>query len=45
LIDGDLLDAVPAIELSAPTETAPDRRRRFQVIEGGFNRRSLLMER
>jgi IS1 family transposase len=32
---GDLLDAVLAIEPAAPTETAPDRRRRFQVIEGG----------
>ena len=32
---GDLLDAAVAIEPAAPTETAPDRRRRFQVIEGG----------
>jgi IS1 family transposase len=32
---GDLLDAVMAIEPAAPTETAPDRRRGFRVIEGG----------
>jgi hypothetical protein len=32
---GDLLDAVLAMEPPAPTETAPDRRRRFRVIEGG----------
>ena len=32
---GDLLDAVLAIEPPAPTETAPDRRRRFRVIDGG----------
>jgi hypothetical protein len=32
---GDLLDAALAIEPPAPTETAPDRRRRFRVIEGG----------
>lgn len=32
---GDLLDAVLAIEPPAPTETAPDRRRRFRVIQGG----------
>lgn len=32
---GDLLDAALAIEPPAPTETAPDRRRLFRVIEGG----------
>jgi hypothetical protein len=32
---GELLDAILAIEPPAPTETAPDRRRRFRVIEGG----------
>jgi IS1 family transposase len=32
---GELLDAMLAIDPPAPTETAPDRRRRFQVIEGG----------
>ncbi len=34
---GALLDAALAIEPAAPTETAPDRRRRFKVIEGGRN--------
>jgi hypothetical protein len=32
---GDLLDAALAIEPPAPTETAPDRRRQFRVIQGG----------
>lgn len=32
---GDLLDAALAVEPPAPTETAPDRRRRFRVIQGG----------
>lgn len=32
---GDLLDAALAVEPPAPTETAPDRRRAFRVIEGG----------
>jgi len=34
---GDLLDAALAIAPPQPTETAPDRRRRFRVIEGGKN--------
>jgi hypothetical protein len=32
---GELLDAILAIEPPAPTETAPDRRRRFRVVQGG----------
>jgi hypothetical protein len=32
---GELLDAALAVAPREPTETAPDRRRRFQVIEGG----------
>jgi IS1 family transposase len=32
---GDLLDAALAVAPTDPTETAPDRRRRFRVIEGG----------
>jgi len=32
---GELLDAAQAIATPDPTETAPDRRRRFRVIEGG----------
>jgi len=32
---GELLDAALAVATPDPTETAPDRRRRFQVIEGG----------
>lgn len=32
---GDLLDAALRIEPPAPTGTAPDRRRRFRVIDGG----------
>ena len=32
---GKLIDAALAIAPPAPTETAPDRRRRFRVIEGG----------
>ena len=32
---GELLDAALAVAPAAPTETAPDRRRRFRVIEGG----------
>jgi hypothetical protein len=32
---GELLDAALAVAPREPTETAPDRRRRFLVIEGG----------
>jgi IS1 family transposase len=32
---GELLDAALAVATSDPTETAPDRRRRFRVIDGG----------
>jgi hypothetical protein len=32
---GDLLDAALAAAPAGPTETAPDRRRRFRVIQGG----------
>jgi len=32
---GELLDAALAVAPPAPTETAPDRRRRFRVIQGG----------
>jgi hypothetical protein len=32
---GDLLDAAFAAEPHKPTLTAPDRRKRFRVIEGG----------
>jgi hypothetical protein len=32
---GDLLDAALAVAPADPTTTAPDRRRRFRVIEGG----------
>ena len=32
---GDLLDAALATQPITPTTTAPDRRRRFRVIEGG----------
>jgi hypothetical protein len=32
---GELLDASLAIATPDPTETAPDRRKRFRVIEGG----------
>lgn len=32
---GELLDASLAVATPDPTETAPDRRRRFRVIEGG----------
>jgi IS1 family transposase len=32
---GELLNAALAVAPREPTETAPDRRRRFQVIEGG----------
>jgi hypothetical protein len=32
---GDLLDAALVAAPSGPTETAPDRRRRFRVIDGG----------
>jgi IS1 family transposase len=32
---GELLDAALAVAPTEPTETAPDRRRRFRVIEGG----------
>ncbi len=32
---GELLDAALAVAPREPTETAPDRRRRFRVIDGG----------
>jgi hypothetical protein len=32
---GDLLDAALATQPIRPTATAPDRRKRFRVIEGG----------
>jgi hypothetical protein len=32
---GDLLDAALATQPITPTTTAPDRRKRFRVIEGG----------
>jgi hypothetical protein len=32
---GELLDAALAVATPDPTETAPDRRRKFRVIEGG----------
>jgi hypothetical protein len=32
---GELLDAALAVAPRAPTETVPNRRRRFRVIEGG----------
>jgi len=32
---GDLLDAALATQPITPTTTAPDRRRRFRVIDGG----------
>jgi IS1 family transposase len=32
---GDLIDAALAVATPDPTETAPDRRRKFRVIEGG----------
>lgn len=34
---GDLLDAALATQPIGPVVTAPDRRRAFQVIEGGKN--------
>jgi IS1 family transposase len=34
---GELLDAALAVAPTEPTETAPDRRRRFRVIEGGLS--------
>jgi len=34
---GELIDAALAVAPAAPTETAPDRRRGFRVIEGGFS--------
>jgi hypothetical protein len=34
---GDLIDAALAVATSDPTETAPDRRRKFRVIEGGLS--------
>jgi IS1 family transposase len=33
---GELLDAALAVATPDPTETAPDRRRKFRVIEGGL---------
>jgi hypothetical protein len=32
---GELIDAAFAVAPRGPTETAPDRRRSFRVIEGG----------
>jgi hypothetical protein len=32
---GELLDAALAVATLDPTDTAPDRRRRFRVIDGG----------
>jgi hypothetical protein len=41
---GELLDAALAVASPDPTETAPDRRRRFRVIEGGKSlKRSVLL--
>jgi hypothetical protein len=34
---GDLLDAALAVAPTEPTETAPDRRRLFRVIQGGLS--------
>ncbi len=34
---GELIDAALAVAPAAPTETAPDRRRGFRVIEGGIS--------
>jgi hypothetical protein len=34
---GDLLDAALAVATPDPTTTAPERRRRFRVIEGGLS--------
>ncbi len=34
---GDLIDAALAVATPDPTETAPDRRRKFRVIEGGLS--------
>jgi len=34
---GDLLDAALAVAPADPTTTAPDRRRRFRVIDGGLS--------
>ena len=34
---GELLDAALATQSITPTTTAPDRRKRFRVIEGGRN--------
>jgi len=34
---GELIDAARATQPITPTTTAPDRRRRFRVIEGGQN--------
>jgi hypothetical protein len=34
---GDLIDAALATQPIEPVATAPDRRRRFRVIEGGRN--------
>jgi hypothetical protein len=32
---GELIETALAVTIRGPTETAPDRRRRFRVIEGG----------
>jgi hypothetical protein len=32
---GEFLDAAVAVATRAPTETAPDRRRQFRIVEGG----------
>jgi hypothetical protein len=34
---GELIDAALAVATPDPTETAPERRRKFRVIEGGRN--------
>jgi hypothetical protein len=34
---GDLIDAALAVATPDPTETAPDRRRKFRVIQGGVS--------
>jgi hypothetical protein len=36
---GDLIDAALSVQSIAPTPTAPDRRKRFRVIEGGKGER------
>ena len=38
--NGDLLDATIATQPITPVTTAPDRRKRFRVVEGARSRRS-----